>query len=566
MGRLPVDPSKTRRFTNPEAKSMKTLNPRALLVISLLVFASGLTLGSAAKNKGQEKQNVIQDLTVFAKVVEKVQSYYVDEVDTHTLIEGAIESMLSELDPHSEYMSGLVYEDLRVKTQGTFGGLGIFIGFRDNYPTVISPIDGTPASRAGIESGDQIIEIEGQSSAGWAIEKTVRYLRGTPGTAVRFTIVRPGLNDPIEYNLVREKIDVESVAYSGKFGDVGYVKLNDFSKTTEDELHKTLRDLESQGIKALVLDLRANPGGLLQAATGVSELFLEKDKLIVYTKGRYAQNNQKYYSGQARKHTGYPIVVMVNGASASASEIVAGALQDWDAALVVGQRSFGKATVQTVFELSDTQAVKLTTARYYTPSGRSIHKDEKADRRAAAAARALHEMGEPVDAFEESSPATAAADEAHPVYKTSGGRSVYGGGGIAPDFEIEPQKWGDLERRLERDGMFFSFAVDYSMSHKVTKDFEVTGEVLRSFNNLLQERKFEYEEKDMSGQTLEYVKRAILREVVSKNLGRKAMYRALLERDPELQQVLEICRKAPTLDQMFVYAERQKELKKASLN
>jgi carboxyl-terminal processing protease len=545
---------------------MKSLRPRMLLVISVLVFASGLTLGSAAKNKGQEKQNVLQDLTVFAKVVEKVQSFYVDEVDTHKLIEGAIESMLSELDPHSEYMSGLMYEDLRVKTQGTFGGLGILIGFRDNYPTVISPIDGTPASRAGISSGDQIIEIEGQSSEGWAIEKTVRYLRGTPGTAVRFTINRPGLEDPIEYNLVREKIEVESVTYSGKFGDVGYVKLSDFSKTTEDELHSALSDLESQGIKALVLDLRTNPGGLLQAATGVSELFLDKDKLIVYTKGRYTQNNQKYYAGQTRKHTGYPIVVMVNGASASASEIVAGALQDWDAALVVGQTSFGKATVQTVFELSDTQAVKLTTARYYTPSGRSIHKDEKAGKAGedtASRGSMLEEGEEPV---EEGSSVTVAEETPRPEYKTSGGRTVYGGGGITPDIEFEPQTWGELERRLERDGLFFTFALEYSMKHKVTEKFEVTDEVLSSFKDLLKERKFEYDEKDLSGQSLEYAKKAILREVMSKNFGRKAMYRALLDRDPELLKVLEICRKAPTLDEMFVYAERQKDLKKASID
>ena len=545
---------------------MNSLKPRTLIAVSVLVFLFGLTLGSAAKNKGQDKQSVIQDLAVFAKVVEKVQSFYVDEVDTHSLIEGAIENMLNELDPHSEYMTGLVYEDLRVKTQGTFGGLGIFISFRDNYPTVISPIEGTPASRAGIESGDQIIEIEGESSEGWAVEKTVRYLRGTPGTAVRFKINRPGLTDPIEYNLVREKIDVESVTYSGKFGDVGYVRLSDFSKTTEEELHNALRDLESQGMKALVLDLRTNPGGLLQAATGVAELFLDKDKLIVYTKGRYVQNNQKYYAGQARKHTGYPIVVMINGASASASEIVAGALQDWDAALVVGQTSFGKATVQTVFELSDTQAVKLTTARYYTPSGRSIHKEEKPEKSERLAGHGYPGPDEDGESSDESPPAQADAETALPVFKTSGGRNVYGGGGIAPDLEFEPQMLGELERRMERDGLFFSFAVDYSMKHKVTQDFDVTEEVLRSFKDLLGEREFEYEEQDLSGRSLEYVKKAILREVISKNFGRKAMYRVLLERDSELQKVLEICREAPTLDEMFVYAERQRELKKASID
>ena len=555
---------------------MKISRPRTIVIATALVVLLGLTLGSAAKNKGNE--NVIEDLATFAKVVEKVKSFYVDDVDTHQLIQDAIDAMLADLDPHSQYLSGLDYEDLKVNTEGMFGGLGIFISFKDNYPTVISGIEGTPADRAGIQSGDQIIEIEGESTAGWAVEKTVRHLRGQPGTAVRFQVTRPGLGDPIEYNLVREKINVESVTYSGMFGNVGYVKLSNFSKSTEQELNTALTDLETQGMKTLVLDLRTNPGGLLQSATGVSELFLEKDKLIVYTKGRYAQNNQKYYAGQTHKHTGYPIVVMVNGASASASEIVAGALQDWDAALVVGQTSFGKATVQTVFSLSDSQAVKLTTARYYTPSGRSIHKDEKARERELETADSGSYPGDggestgvPRDhadatsAVGKNAAVEAAADTSKPVFRTSSGRLVYGGGGITPDLEFEPQTYGELERRLERDQLFFTFALNYSMKNKVTENFEVTDAVLSQFKALLKERNFEYDEKDFSGQSLDYVKKAILREVIAKNYGRKAMYRALLEKDPELQKVLEINTKAPTLDRMFSYVEKQKGVKKASL-
>ena len=555
---------------------MKILRPRSIVIAASLVFVLGLTLGATAKNKGNE--NVIEDLATFAKVVEKVKSFYVDEVDTHQLIQDAIDAMLSDLDPHSQYLSGLDYEDLKVNTEGMFGGLGIFISFKDNYPTVISGIEGTPADRAGIQSGDQIVEIEGESTAGWAVEKTVRHLRGQPGSAVRFKVTRPGFGDPIEYNLVREKISVESVTYSGMFGDVGYVKLSNFSKSTEQELHTALSDLEAQGMKTFVLDLRSNPGGLLQAATGVSELFLDKDKLIVYTKGRYAQNNQKYYAGQTRKHTGYPIVVMVNGGSASASEIVAGALQDWDAALVVGQTSFGKATVQTVFSLSDSQAVKLTTARYYTPSGRSIHKDEKTRERELETADSGSYPGDGRETTADAvskvqgtsavgtvSAVEAGADTTRPVFRTSSGRLVYGGGGITPDLEFEPQTYGELEKRLERDALFFTFAVNYSMKNKVPQNFEVTDAVLASFKALLKERNFEYEEKDFSGASLDYVKKAILREVVAKNYGRKAMYRVLLERDPELQRVLEINAKAPTLDRMFSYVEKQKGVKKASL-
>ncbi len=545
---------------------MKLRKPRTLLIVALLLFVSGLAIGSTAKNKSQDKENVFHDLETFAKVVEKVKSFYVDEVDTHVLVRDAIENMLGELDPHSQFLTGLDYEDLMVNTQGNFGGLGFFISFKDNFPTVISAIEGTPAYRAGIQSGDQIVDIEGESAAGWPVEKAVRYLRGDPGTAVRFTINRPGLKDPIEYNLVREKINVESVTYHGMFKNIGYVRLSNFSKTTETELGVSLNDLESQGMTALVLDLRSNPGGLLQAATAVSELFLDHDKLIVYTKGRYTQNNQKYYAGKTGKHTGYPVVIMINGASASASEIVAGALQDWDAALLVGQTSYGKGTVQTVFALSDSEAVKLTTAKYYTPSGRSIHKDEP-EGEGEPDAVAL-EAGADAAAESRTTRKSAVKEDAEatppPVFHTSSGRVVYGGGGITPDIEFQPQKYGELERRLERDGLFFSFALDYSMKHKIPENFEVTESVLNSFKSLLKERSFKYEEKEFAGESLDYVKKAILREVVAKNFGRKAMYRVLLERDPELQKVLDMYAKAPTLDKLFAYAERQRETKKAS--
>ncbi|MEJ2719806.1 MAG: S41 family peptidase [bacterium] len=542
---------------------MKFPISRKAIFIAVLVAFISFSLGAIA-SRSQDNQSIVQDLEVFAKVVDKVNTFYVDEVDTHKLMTDAIEAMLKDLDPHSQYLAGLDYEDLMVSTQGQFGGLGIFISFRDDFPTVISPIEGTPADRAGIQGGDQIIEIEGESSEGWAVQKAVRYLRGEPGTAVRFKVNRPGAGDPIEYNLVREEIDVKSVSYYGMFGDYGYVKLSSFSKTTTEELHSALRDLESQGMKGLVLDLRSNPGGLLQAATGVSELFLDKDKLVVYTKGRYAQNNQKYYAGRAHKHTGYPVVVMINGASASASEIVAGALQDWDAAFVVGQTSFGKGTVQTVFALSDTQAVKLTTAKYYTPSGRSIHKDQN------KAEELADDVGSDVDMAGDVH-AGAVADVAsiddadRPVYHTSAGRVVYGGGGITPDLEFEPKKYGDLERRLERDGLPFAFAIDYSTKHDISENFEVTDEILARFKAFLAEKEFEYKEEDMSGDALAYVKKAILREVISKNFGRHEMYRAMLERDDEFQRVLGIYETAPTLAEMYQYAEQERNLKKASV-
>jgi carboxyl-terminal processing protease len=530
-----------------------------MVVVVLLVLFSSVALGSWAKSKYHE-QNVLHDLEVFAKVIDRVKSYYVDDVDTHEMVTKAIENMLRDLDPHSQFLKGIDYEDLMLSTQGKFGGLGIFISFRDNYPTVISPIEETPAFRAGLQGGDQIVEIEGEPTEGWQVQKAVRFLRGEPGSNVRFKISRPGLGEAIEYNLVREEIKVNSVTYSGIFGDVGYVKLSNFSRTTRQELHDALNELEAENMRGLVLDLRSNPGGLLQAATGVSELFLDKDQLVVYTKGRYVQNNQKYYAGKGRKHQGYPIVVMVNGASASASEIVAGALQDWDAGFVVGQTTFGKGTVQTVFNLSDTLAVKLTTAKYYTPSGRSIHKDHAKEK--SAAATVAIDGDEPEAEIE-----YATVDkEDKPKFETSGGRTVYGGGGITPDLEFESQKFEELERRLERDGLFFTFAIDYSTNHGVKEDFEVTDEILAQFKQLLAEKEFEYEEEEFQGGSLDYAKKAILREITSRNFGRQAMYRMLLNNDKDFQEVLAIFKKAPTLEVMFEYAEEMNATKKASLD
>ena len=546
---------------------MKKLSTRSLIVGVLLVVFCSVALGSWAKTRYQDRQSVLYDLEVFAKVVEKIKSFYVEDVDTHELVTDAIEKMLRELDPHSQFLSGLDYEDLMLSTQGEFGGLGIFISFRDNYPTVISPIEDTPAGKAGIQGGDRIVEIEGQSTEGWQVEKAVRHLRGDPGSPVSFKISRPGLREPIDYSLVREVIKVSSVTYSGMFDDVGYVKVSNFSKQTHDELEDALEELERDGMNCLVLDLRSNPGGLLQAATSVSELFLEKDRLVVYTKGRYPQSNQKYYSNRNPKHAGYPIVVMVNGASASASEIVAGALQDWDAGFVVGQTTFGKGTVQTVFSLTETEAVKLTTAKYYTPSGRSIHRDElesDADAQTAGGSDGADDDYASVDNSGGDEPVSTEGAAVRPIYHTASGRVVYGGGGIAPDLEFEPQKYEEIERRLERDGLFFSFAIDYSTKHKVTRDIKITDDVIAEFKKLLADREFEYEDENFAG-SRDYINKALLRELISKNFGRKEMYRVLLELDPEFQEVRNIFKKATSLEQMFEYAEEQQALKKASL-
>ena len=552
---------------------MKRFTPRHLILAVAFLAVAVIGVSSFGQSKAKDqKTDVYHDLEIFTTILEKVSQNYVDEVDTHQLINKAIEGMLSELDPHSQYLSDLEYEDLMVSTRGEFGGLGILISFRDNFPTVMSPIDGTPAERAGIRGGDQITEIEGNSTEGWAVDKAVGYLRGEPGSKVRFKVSRPGQTDAIEYVLTREIINVSSVPYHAMLKDgVGYMRVSNFAKKTAQEMEEALTELEGQGMHALVLDFRSNPGGLLQSATEVSEMFLDKDKLLVYTKGRLSNSNRKYYSTNRHVHSGYPIVVMVNGNSASASEIFAGAMQDWDQALIVGQTSFGKGTVQTVFQLSETEAVKLTTAKYYTPSGRSIHKDER-DHPHDENVTAMNDGGMESDEMStlDTDAATSEVKELRdakdkPVYYTSSGRIVYGGGGITPDVEFEPREYTELMRRLERDGLGFSFAVEYLQGHEIKEDFRCTDAILKDFYKFLDEKKFEYKKEELTEDNVDYIRTMIAREAVNTKFGRKAMYRVVLDHDPEIQHTIEMIDKNPTLKDLFRYAEQEKSVKKAAV-
>jgi len=566
---------------------LKRFTPRPLIIAISFLAIFAISVASYAqsgadsneKPKTAERTDVYHDLEIFTKILEKISQNYVDEVDTHQLIEKAIEGMLSELDPHSQYLDGLDYEDLMVSTRGEFGGLGMLISFRDNFPTVMSPIDGTPAERAGIRGGDQIVEIEGQNTAGWTVDKAVGQLRGEPGTKIKFRIRHPNDTDntSTEYVLVREVINVSSVPYHGMLKEgVGYIRVSNFAQKTAQEMETSLEELEGKGMRALVLDFRSNPGGLLQTATEVSELFLEKDKLLVYTKGRLANSNRKYYSANRSVHTGYPIIVMVNGASASASEIFAGAMQDWDAAFVVGQTSYGKGTVQTVFKLSDTEAVKLTTAKYYTPSGRSIHKDENDHPHEADEIASLTDGGSDVDNVAPDAPDTKSdantelkeVKEAKekPVFYTSSNRVVYGGGGITPDLELSPREYTELQRNLEKDYLGFSFAMDYLKKHNdVKQDFTTTDAVLNDFYKFLEAKKFQYKKEDLTPENVDYIRTMVAREVVNAKFGRNAMYKVVVDQDPEVKEVLQMLEKHPTLKSLFAYGVEEKDsVKKAA--
>jgi len=330
-----------------------------------------------AEKKGEDYYRELEKyISAFAEALAKIQANYIEDVDPQELIYGALRGMVYSLkDPNSSFLDPDAYQLLREDTQGKFGGLGIFIGMRDNVLTVISPIVGTPAWRAGVKAGDKIIQINGESTEMMTIFDAVKRLRGPAGTDVTITVRREGEKEPISFTITREIIKVESVRNARIIGDgIGYVWLQEFQEDTGRDLEQALDALEEQGMHALILDLRNNTGGLLDVAVEVADKFIGGGKLIVATYGRGGKPITKRFAKSRTTHPDYPLVVLVNGLSASASEIVAGAIQDHKRGVIVGTKTYGKGSVQNIMPLSDGSGLRLTIAKYYTPSGRCIDK------------------------------------------------------------------------------------------------------------------------------------------------------------------------------------------------
>ena len=345
------------------------------LVVCLSLSYAGNSANATQENiaaVSEDGQLPLEDLRTFSLVLEQIRAAYVEPVSDKTLLENAIRGMLSELDPHSAYLDENDFNDLKNMTTGEFGGLGIEVGAADGFIKIIAPIDDTPASRAGIHAGDIIIKINAQSVQGMAINDAINLMRGAAGTPITLTIMREKQEQPLEFNLVREIIKTRSVKEKILAPGYAYIRIAQFQASTTEELKRALATLEKQEkIRGLVLDLRNNPGGLLDEAVGVSDVFLNKG-LIVYTKGRIPSSNVRFSATAGEALPKVPIIVLVNQGTASAAEIVAGALQDNQRAKILGTNTFGKGTVQTVVPISDKKGIKLTTALYYTPSGRSI--------------------------------------------------------------------------------------------------------------------------------------------------------------------------------------------------
>src|SRR5882672_1331808 len=346
---------------------------KKVVMISALLLILTLSLGGGVASKGNDTAATYEQLRLFTEVLSIVQNQYVDEVPPKDLIYNAIKGTLRGLDPHSSFLDPDSYRDMQVETSGSFGGLGIEITLKDDILTVVAPIDGTPAYRAGLHTGDRIIKIDGLSTKDMQLADAVKRMRGKPGTKVTISVVREGWAEPKDFDIVREQIRVQSVKAVEMGDGIEYLKLRQFQEQSPHDLDAALEKFAKSGMKALILDLRNNPGGLLTAAVEVSEKFIDDGKLVVYTEGRVRNQNMRFSAHAKKGYAQMPMVILINQGSASASEIVAGALQDWGRATIVGTQSFGKGSVQTIIPLSDGSGLRLTTAKYFTPKGRSIH-------------------------------------------------------------------------------------------------------------------------------------------------------------------------------------------------
>ena len=354
-----------------------------VIAVLLLNLAIGAHIYLSSAQAAEQKDSVYPNLELFANVLEKVRTDYVDGTNLtyHDLVYDALKGMIDSLDPHSEFMDPEEYQELQSDTEGEFGGLGLVVSMKDNYVTVVTPMDDTPGLRAGILAGDRIVKINGRSAEKMPLPDAVKMLRGKPDTKVTITIQRPSSGLTKDFTLTRAIINVDMVKdIDGKKDfplgpdKIGYVRITQFGDNTSDELQNALKKLKAEGMQALILDLRGNPGGLLDEAVGVCSKFLPRGQLVVTTEGRdHEQNSTRRADGHGDELKGMPMVVLVNLGSASASEIVTGCLQDLHRAVIVGEKTFGKGSVQSIFPLDDGSALKLTTAKYYTPSHRVIH-------------------------------------------------------------------------------------------------------------------------------------------------------------------------------------------------
>lgn len=444
------------------------------IVIGLLVLMSYVSFAFATSYFELSK-----NLDIFATLYKELNIYYVDDTEPGELMETAIGAMLESLDPYTNYIPESDIEDFRIQTTGQYGGIGALIRKSDKAIVVSEPYEGYPADKAGLKAGDVILKIEGKKVDKKSTEDVSSVLKGQPGTDVKLLIQRPGVKDNIEKVLTREEVQIKSIPYYGMVSDgVAYIRLRSFTSKCAQEVKDAFLDLkENNDVKGVVLDLRGNPGGLLNEAVSMCNIFVEKGQEVVSTKGKVKDWEKTYLTKQAPTDVNIPLTVLVDQGSASASEIVSGTLQDLDRAVIVGNRTFGKGLVQQTRKLSYNSQLKVTIAKYYTPSGRCIQAINYADKNDDGSVGKL-------------------ADSLRTEFKTLHGRSVFDGGGIDPDITVEQEEFGLILISLISKMLIFDFTTDYVLEHKSIaspEEFEVSDELFESFVQYLDGKDYEYE-------------------------------------------------------------------------
>ena len=490
-----------------------------------IVFAQRVSPASAPSSDSDVRDSYKQ----FTQVYQTVEENYAEPVSADKAIyNGAIPGMLHSLDPHSNFFDPKSYSLLREEQRGKYYGVGMTVGPRNNKVIVIAPFAGTPAYRAGIHPGDIIAAVDGKATDNMSTADVADLLKGPKGTTVRITVLREGADHPLEFAVIRDEIPRYSVDlhFMIKPG-VGYMHVSGFQETTEHEVAQALEEMGD--VKGLILDLRQNPGGLLSEGVGVADKFLKKGQLIVSHHGR-SSPEKRYTAAHGNGGKDYPLVVLVNRGTASAAEIVAGAIQDHDRGLIVGETTFGKGLVQTVYPLAENTGLALTTARYYTPSGRLIQRDYSN--------LSLYDYYYARDKEENNAN--------HEVKLTDSGRTVYGGGGILPDVKLPAVKSNKLQDTLLQRYAFFNFAKRYVVGHKITQNFEVDEAVMQDFHKFLDEEKIPFTEGELI-ENHDWLRSNIKSELFVDSFGQEEGLKVRAETDPEVMKALELLPQARAL-------------------
>ncbi len=523
---------------------------------SLIVLTLGIVLGILIQ-KAFSVDNLHESIAKLSDVLTYTEKYYVEDVDSQKLVEAAINGMLSKLDPHSVYIPAKEFENVEESFRGDFDGIGIEFQILSDTITVVSAISGGPSQALGIQPGDRIIKIDNESAVGISNEEVRNKLRGEAGTNVSVDINRYGVKDLIHYNIIRDRIPLYSVdTHFMVNSNTGYVSVSRFAENTYKEVKDALDNLKSDGMTQLILDLRGNPGGYLQQAVKIADLFISGEKKIVYTKGRRSEFDEVEYSSKPSPYEKIPLIILVNNGSASASEILSGAVQDWDRGLIVGETTFGKALVQKQFVLPDNSALRLTIAKYYTPSGRLIQRDYKNVKNKE---EYYSEVGGKNENDGNNIEHTAEKDSNKTVFQTHLGRPVYSGGGITPDYIIKSEKMTDYTTNLLKNNIFYQFVLYYLEKNnkrikilyggnlnKFKSEFELSENEIKSFIKFASDKEIKFNAKDFQTDK-EYILDRLKAQIARNYWNNKGWYSVMLNSDNQFKKAVTLFSEAKAL-------------------